>query len=80
MTFQSTWLHHFSSSKATVSGGTYTSKTEQKLDDQVEVARQIRDKLSAVAEQWNTSANLLKTSAKSAILAAESWSLVEPSR
>ncbi|XP_037034063.1 uncharacterized protein LOC119072860 isoform X2 [Bradysia coprophila] len=63
-----------------VSGGTYTSKTEQRLDDQVEVARQIRDKLSAVAEQWNTSANLLKTSAKSAILAAECWNLVQPSR
>ncbi len=63
-----------------MSGGTYTSKTEQQLDDQLEVARQIRDKIGAVAEQWHTSANLLKASTKSAILAVECWNLVEPSR
>lgn len=63
-----------------MSGGTYTSKIEQKLDDQLEVSRKIRDKIGAVAEQWHTSANLLKTSAKSAILAVECWNLVEPSR
>lgn len=53
---------------------------EQQLDDQLEVSRQIRDKIGAVAEQWHTAANLLKTSAKSAILAVECWNLVEPSR
>lgn len=53
---------------------------EKQLDDQLEVLRQIRDKIAAVAEQWHTSANLLKTSAKSAILAVECWNLVEPSR
>lgn len=63
-----------------MSGGTYSSKIEQQLDDQLEVARQIRDKLGAVAEQWHTSANLLKTSAKCAIVAVECWNLVEPSR
>lgn len=53
---------------------------EQQLDDQLEVSRQIRDKIGSVAEQWHTAANLLKTSAKSAILAVECWNLVEPSR
>lgn len=36
---------------ASVTGGTYTSVTEQKIDDELEVARQARDKLGGVAEQ-----------------------------
>ncbi|KAJ6647894.1 hypothetical protein Bhyg_03118 [Pseudolycoriella hygida] len=65
---------------ATVSGGTYSSKMEQRLDDQLEASRRVRDKIGSVAEQWHTSANLLKTSAKSAILAVECWNLVKASR
>lgn len=65
---------------ASVTGGTYTSVTEQKIDDELEAARQARDKLGGVAEQWRIAANLLRTSAKGAMLGAESWNLVGTSR
>lgn len=65
---------------ASVSGGTYSSTLEQELDMELETAREIRDRLSGVAEQWRTSSNLLRTSAKGAVQAFEFWSLVGPSR
>lgn len=63
-----------------VTGGTYSSPTEEKLDSELESARQIRDKLGSVAEQWRTSGALLRACAKGALQAVEFWNLVGLSR
>lgn len=60
--------------------GAYTNEIEQKLDEDLESARQIRDKLGGVSEQWRISANLLHTSAKEALLSIENWRLIASSR
>lgn len=65
---------------ASVSGGTYNSSIEQELDMELETAREIRDRLSGVAEQWRTSSNLLRTSSAAAVHAFELWSLAGPAR
>lgn len=63
-----------------VTGGTYSSPIEEKLDAELENARQIRDKLGSVAEQWRTSGALLRACAKGALQAIEFWNLVGSSR
>lgn len=60
---------------ASISGGTYNSSLEQDLDMELETAREIRDRLSGVAEQWRTSSNLLRAASKGAIQAFEFWTL-----
>lgn len=64
---------------ASISGGTYNSSIEQDLDLELEMAREIRDRLSGVSEQWRTSGNLLRASAKAALQAFGFWTLVGPS-
>lgn len=61
---------------ASISGGTYNSTVEQELDMELETAREIRDRLSGVAEQWRTSSNLLRASMKAAVQAHEIFSQV----
>lgn len=63
-----------------VTEGAYTNESEQKLDEELESARQIRDKLGGACEQWRISANLLHASTKEALLAVEHWRLVGASR
>lgn len=63
-----------------ISGGTYNSDFEQKLDTDLDSLRAVRDKLGGVAEQWRTSALFLRACAKSALHACEYWSLVGPSK
>jgi hypothetical protein len=65
---------------ASISGGTYNSTIEQELDADLETAREIRDRLSGVAEQWRTSSNLLRAAAKGALQAFECWSLAGPTK
>ena len=65
---------------ATISGGTYSTNLEQKLDLELEVMREIRDRLGGASEQWKTAGNLLRASARGALAAFESWSLVGPSK
>lgn len=65
---------------ASISGGTYNSSLEQDLDVELETAREIRDRLSGVAEQWRTSSNLLRAAAKGAVQAFEFWSLAGPTK
>ena len=65
---------------ASISGGTYNSSLEQDLDMELETAREIRDRLSGVSEQWRTCSNLLRASAKGALQAFELWSLVGPTK
>lgn len=61
---------------ASISGGTYNSTLEQDLDSELDTAREVRDRLSGVAEQWRTSSNLLRAASKGAMQAFEFWSLV----
>lgn len=58
----------------------YVNPNEVKVDSDLESARQVRDKLGGTAEQWRTSANLLSTSAKSAIVASEQYGLIKTSK
>lgn len=51
-----------------------------RIDIELEASRQIRDKLGGAAEQWRTSANLLRTSAKSALIAKEQYAIIRTSR
>lgn len=65
---------------ASITGNNYTNPDEMSLDKELETSRQIRDKLGGTAEQWRISANLLRTSAKSALLANEHYTLIQTSR
>lgn len=67
-------------SEASATGNSYSSQLEIKLDGELEASRQVRDKLGGAVEQWRTSANLLRTSAKSALLANDHYKLIEKSR
>lgn len=58
---------------ASITGNSYTDSNEMKIDAELEAIRQIRDKFSGAAEQWRTAENLLRTSAKSALLANEHY-------
>ncbi|XP_031623101.1 uncharacterized protein LOC116340645 [Contarinia nasturtii] len=64
---------------SSISGNNYTNPNEMNIDTELESSRQIRDKLGGTAEQWRTSANLLRTSAKSALLANEHYTLIQTS-
>lgn len=65
---------------ASVSGGTYNSSLEQSLDSELEAAREVRDRLSGVAEQWRTASNLMGAAAKGSLQAFEFWSQVGQSK
>lgn len=65
---------------ASISGGTYNSTLEQDLDSELESSREIRDRLSGVAEQWRTASNLMGAAARGALQAFEYWSLAGPSK
>lgn len=65
---------------ASITGNSYTNPNEMKIDEELETTRQIRDKLGGAAEQWRTAANLLRTSAKSALVANEQYELIPSSR
>lgn len=58
---------------AFVSGGTYMSRLEENLDAQLEVARDVRDKLGSTLEQWRICGLLLRTSANSATQGLKKW-------
>lgn len=61
---------------ASISGGTYNSTIEQSLDGELEALREIRDRLSGVAEQWRTSSNLMGAAAKGGVQAFEFWAQI----
>lgn len=65
---------------ASVTGNSYSNPMEMQTDAELEVCRQIRDKLGGAVEQWRTSANLLRTSAKSALVAKEHYESIQTSR
>ncbi|TMW50307.1 hypothetical protein DOY81_004627, partial [Sarcophaga bullata] len=58
---------------AFISGGTYMSRLEESLDAQLEVARDVRDKLGSTLEQWRICGLLLRASANSATQGLKKW-------
>lgn len=65
---------------ATITAGNYRTSAEESLDQRLDAARQTRDKLGAVAEQWRIAGNLLRTAAMEANRGSELWSLVPLSK
>ncbi|XP_037811207.1 uncharacterized protein LOC119603290 [Lucilia sericata] len=62
---------------AFISGGTYMSRLEESLDSQLEVARDVRDKLGSTLEQWRICGLLLRASANSATQSLKQWRKVK---
>ncbi|XP_061386044.1 uncharacterized protein LOC133320967 [Musca vetustissima] len=58
---------------AFISGGTYMSRLEESLDSQLEVARDVRDKLGSTLEQWRICGLLLRACANSATQSLKQW-------
>uniref|UniRef100_A0A182Q3Z5 Uncharacterized protein n=1 Tax=Anopheles farauti TaxID=69004 RepID=A0A182Q3Z5_9DIPT len=64
---------------ATVYNGTYGSATEQKLDNELDAARDVRDRLGGAVEQWRIAGGLLRAAAKALHQVVEYWELISPS-
>ncbi|XP_029708670.1 uncharacterized protein LOC109407434 isoform X2 [Aedes albopictus] len=60
----------------TANNGAYVSTQEQHLDEELESAREIRDRLGGVTEQWRTAGLLMRAALKGLLQAVEYWSLV----
>lgn len=58
---------------AYISGGTYMTRLEESIDEQLETARDTRDKLGSALEQWRICGLLLRTSANSATQGLQQW-------
>ncbi|XP_055544403.1 uncharacterized protein LOC129729676 isoform X2 [Wyeomyia smithii] len=61
---------------ASVNNGTYSSLREQQLDSELENAREVRDRLGGVSEQWRTTDLLMRASGKGIQQAVEYWNSV----
>ncbi|XP_035773790.1 uncharacterized protein LOC118456807 isoform X2 [Anopheles albimanus] len=55
---------------------TYGSPIEQQLDGELETARDVRDRLGGVVEQWRTAGGLLRAAAKGLHQTVEYWELI----
>ncbi|XP_034097894.1 uncharacterized protein LOC117563607 isoform X1 [Drosophila albomicans] len=58
---------------AYISGGTYMTRLEESIDEQLESARDTRDKLGSAMEQWRICGTLLRAAANSATQALKQW-------
>lgn len=58
---------------AYISGGTYMTRLEESIDEQLESARDTRDKLGSALEQWRLCGTLLRAAANSSTLALNQW-------
>ncbi|KAH8262683.1 hypothetical protein KR026_007147 [Drosophila bipectinata] len=58
---------------AYISGGTYMTRLEESIDEQLETARDTRDKLGSALEQWRICGLLLRASANSATQGLKQW-------
>ncbi|EDV33267.1 uncharacterized protein Dana_GF23580 [Drosophila ananassae] len=58
---------------AYISGGTYMTRLEESIDEQLETARDTRDKLGSALEQWRICGLLLRASANSATQGLQQW-------
>ncbi|BFF96160.1 uncharacterized protein DMAD_13413 [Drosophila madeirensis] len=58
---------------AYISGGTYMTRLEETIDEQLETARDTRDKLGSTLEQWRICGLLLRAAANSSTQALKQW-------
>ncbi|XP_016954709.1 uncharacterized protein LOC108027676 [Drosophila biarmipes] len=58
---------------AYISGGTYMTRLEERIDEQLEAARDTRDKLGSALEQWRICGLLLRAAANSSTQALKQW-------
>ncbi|KAI8043372.1 uncharacterized protein LOC128262981 [Drosophila gunungcola] len=58
---------------AYISGGTYMTRLEESIDEQLETARDTRDKLGSALEQWWICGLLLRAAANSSTQALKHW-------
>ncbi|EDW88424.1 uncharacterized protein LOC6527624 isoform X2 [Drosophila yakuba] len=58
---------------AYISGGTYMTRLEESIDEQLETARDTRDKLGSALEQWRICGLLLRAAANSSTQALKQW-------
>ncbi|XP_022226720.2 uncharacterized protein LOC111076957 [Drosophila obscura] len=58
---------------AYISGGTYMTRLEETIDEQLETARDTRDKLGSTLEQWRICGLLLRAAANSSSQALKQW-------
>ncbi|XP_058818716.1 uncharacterized protein LOC131681742 isoform X2 [Topomyia yanbarensis] len=65
---------------ASANNGSYSSLNEQRLDGELESAREIRDRLGGVCEQWRTAASMIRASANGMLQSVEFWNLVGSSK
>uniref|UniRef100_A0A182J4X9 Uncharacterized protein n=1 Tax=Anopheles atroparvus TaxID=41427 RepID=A0A182J4X9_ANOAO len=65
---------------AMVYNGTYGSPTEQKLDGELDAARDVRDRLGGAVEQWRIAGGLLRAAAKGLHQTIDNWELLRSSR
>uniref|UniRef100_A0A182MK20 Uncharacterized protein n=1 Tax=Anopheles culicifacies TaxID=139723 RepID=A0A182MK20_9DIPT len=65
---------------ATVYNGAYGTVTEQRLDTELDSARDVRDRLGGAVEQWRIAGGLLRAAAKGLHQVVEYWELIKPSK
>ncbi|XP_053676017.1 uncharacterized protein LOC128726244 [Anopheles nili] len=65
---------------AQVYNGAYGSPTEQKLDAELDSARDVRDRLGGAVEQWRIAGGLLRAAAKGLHEVVDCWELIRPSK
>ncbi|KAH8412993.1 hypothetical protein KR009_007335 [Drosophila setifemur] len=58
---------------AYISGGTYMTRLEESIDEQLETARDTRDRLGSTLEQWRICGLLLRAAANSATQGLKQW-------
>ncbi|XP_017043662.1 uncharacterized protein LOC108089779 [Drosophila ficusphila] len=58
---------------AYISGGTYMTRLEERIDEQLETAKDTRDKLGSALEQWRICGLLLRAAANSSTQAIKQW-------
>ncbi|XP_059619261.1 uncharacterized protein LOC132263495 [Phlebotomus argentipes] len=65
---------------ASITGGIYSSALEERLERELSEARQMRDRLASVAEQWRTSGALLQAATKCSQQVIQYWNLIPLTR
>ncbi|KFB49561.1 AGAP008388-PA-like protein [Anopheles sinensis] len=65
---------------AMVYNGRYGSPVEQRLDGELDAAREVRDRLGGAVEQWRIAGGLLRAAAKGLHQTVDYWELLRPSK
>ncbi|XP_050077781.1 uncharacterized protein LOC126564731 [Anopheles maculipalpis] len=63
-----------------VYNGAYGTMNEQKLDAELDSARDVRDRLGGAVEQWRIAGGLLRAAAKGLHQAVDHWELIRPTK